>query len=146
MGPRRRAPQEGCVALITLDTSAILALLDRREREHRRVRAALVEDRGPYLIPAWILAECCYLTATRLGDGVLDTLLADFEATSYTIDCGDGDVPRIRQLVRRYSDLPLSAADAAVIACAERSGGRILSVDADFGVVAKEGKIIVLPA
>jgi hypothetical protein len=39
------------------------------------------------------------------------------------------------------------ASDAAVIACAERSGGRVLTFDLrDFGVVAAEGTITVLPA
>jgi hypothetical protein len=39
----------------------------------------------------------------------------------------------------------LGAADAAVVACAERNGGRVLTVDRDFGVVAGEGTITVLP-
>jgi len=55
-------------------------------------------------------------------------------------------VPHIRALTRRYADLPLGFADAAVIACAERHGGRVLTRDLrHFGVVAREGRLIVLP-
>ena len=37
-------------------------------------------------------------------------------------------------------------ADASVIACAERSGGRVLTLDLrDFGVVARAGQIRILP-
>jgi len=52
----------------------------------------------------------------------------------------------VRVLVNRYAGLPLGFADAAVIACAERSGGAVLSLDRrDLGVVAREGRILVLP-
>jgi len=51
-----------------------------------------------------------------------------------------------RNLARRYADLPLGYADAAVIACAERSRGLVLTLDMrDFGVVAREGTIQILP-
>jgi predicted nucleic acid-binding protein len=137
---RRHAPP-----LITLDTSAIVCLLDRRERDHQRVRAAFVGDGGPHLVPALILAETCYVTGLRLGQKALRTFLEDLDDGRFAFECGDGDIGRIRQLIARYDDLPLSVADAAVVACAERNGGRVLSIDADFDVVAKEGKIVVLP-
>jgi predicted nucleic acid-binding protein len=77
---------------------------------------------------------------------VLDLLLADLESGAYTLDCGEADLGRARQLVQRYEDLSLGYVDAAVIACAERNGGRILTFDLrDFGVVAAEGTITILP-
>jgi predicted nucleic acid-binding protein len=134
-------------ALITLDTSALVTLLDRRDPDHRRVRQAFVVDGGPYLIPAWILAEIGYVAESRLGVRALDAFLGDLEGGAFSFECGDQDVPRIRELVRRYADLPLGVADAAVIACAERNGGRVLTLDVrDFGVVAREKKIELLPA
>lgn len=131
--------------MITLDTSAVLPLLDRRDPDHRRVREAFVEDGGPYLVPAWIIAEVGYLVEQRLKARVLDVFLADLETGAFAFECGDTDVPRIRELVRRYADLPLGVADAAVVACAERNGGRVLTLDADFAIVAKERKITVHP-
>src|SRR2546422_4456629 len=46
--------------VITLDTSAVLALLNRRDPDHMRVRVAVDSDPGPYLIPAGILSEITY--------------------------------------------------------------------------------------
>jgi uncharacterized protein len=47
----------------------------------------------------------------------------------------------------RYPDLELGFTDAAVIACAERNGGKVLTFDRrDFDVVAREGRITILPA
>jgi predicted nucleic acid-binding protein len=132
--------------VITCDTSGLFSVLDLRDPNHRRSREALQGDRGPFLVPSGILAEITYMIETRLGSGVLDLFLGDLESGAYTLECGEEDLPRIRALVRRYADLDLGFADAAVIACAERSGGRVLTLDLrDFGVVAREGKIHLLP-
>lgn len=81
----------------------------------------------------------------RLGATVLDLFLGDLESGAYVLDCGERDLPRIRELVRRYADLPLGTADASVIACAERNGGRILTSDVrDFGVVARDARITLV--
>ena len=132
--------------MIALDTSALFALLNRRDPDHERVRVALMTDRGPYVVPLGIMAEIAYLVEQRLGQRVLDLFLADLESGAYAIDCGENDLPRVRALVQRYQDLPLGYADAAVIACAERCGGRVMTLDLrDFGIVAREGKLSLLP-
>ena len=132
--------------MITLDTSAIFALLNRRDGAHGSAVNALQEDRGPFLVPAATLGEVGFLVEDRLGVEVLDLFLEDLESGAYTLDCGDGDISRVRALVRRYADLSLGCVDAAVIACAERSGGRVMTFDLrDFGVVAAEGTITIVP-
>lgn len=132
--------------LITLDTSGLFALLNRGDRDHGRVRDALFGDRGPYLVPAGIMAEIAYMVERRLGPEALDGLLLDIESGGFALECGEEDLPRIRELVGRYGDLPLGFADAAVISCAERNGGRVLTLDPrHFGVVAGEGRISLHP-
>ena len=133
-------------ALITLDTSGLFALINRRDEDHERSRAALLSDRGPYLVPAGILAEIAYLVERRLGTRVLNRFLADLESGGFTLECGEEDLGRVRELVVRYADMPLGFADASVIACAERNGGRVLTLDLHhFGTVAAEGKLSLLP-
>ena len=133
--------------MITLDTSGLYALLNRRDPAHAAAVETLNGDAGPYLVPAATLGEVAFLVEQRLGIRVLDLLLADLESGAYTLDCGEADMGRTRQLVKRYEDLALGFVDAAVIACTERSGGRVLTFDLrDFGVVAGEGTITVLPA
>ena len=132
--------------MITLDTSALYALVDRRDPDHASVLEELQRDSGPYVVPAGILAELAYLVESRLGGDVMDAVLADLESGAYSLDCGDEDIPRVRDLASRYGDLPLGFADASVVACAERNGGRVLTLDTrDFSVVAREGTIDVLP-
>jgi predicted nucleic acid-binding protein len=104
----------------------------------------LQADAGPYVVPGLILAEIAYIVESRLGNPTLDLFLEDLETGAFSLDFEHDDLGRIRELARRYADLPLGFADAAVVACAERHGGRILSLDADFGVVAREGSVSVV--
>ncbi len=132
--------------MITLDTSAVFALLNRRDPAHLQVRQIIEDDPGPYVLPAGILAEATYLIEDRLGARVLDAFLNDIETGALVFDCGESDWPRIRELVVRYANLPLGAADASVVACAERAGGVVLTLDQrDFSIVSKEGTIKALP-
>lgn len=133
--------------MLTMDTSALYALFNRRDDHHEIIERARDAATGPYFVPSGILAEIAYMTETYLRLDVLEDFLLDLEDQSYLLDCGTDDFPRIRQLVRRYQDLPLGFADAAVVACAERHGGGVLTTDhRDFAVVARgEGTIMVLP-
>lgn len=131
---------------MTLDSSGLFALLDRRNSEHAIARATLREERPPFLVPVAILSELAFMVESRLGERVLDELLENLERGAFSLDCGLGDLPEVRRLVRRYADLPLGFADASVIACAGRNGGRVLTLDRrDFGVVAREVRITLLP-
>uniref|UniRef100_A0A831XG83 Ribonuclease VapC n=1 Tax=Thermus islandicus TaxID=540988 RepID=A0A831XG83_9DEIN len=131
--------------MITLDTSALFALLNRKDPDHGRGRTLLLSDPGPYLVPMGILAEIAYLVEKRLGLRALEAFFQDLEARAFSLECGEEDLPRVRELVARYQDLPLGFADAAVIAVAERSGGLVLRLDRHFHVVAQEGTLRVLP-
>jgi uncharacterized protein len=133
--------------VITLDTSAIYALLSRTDSHHKIVINVLASEQGPRVIPVFILAEVAHMVELRHGHSALDRFLADVERARYLLDCGEQDVPRVRELTQRYSDLPLGFADAAVIACAERRGGKVLTYDQrHFPVVAREGTFEILGA
>jgi uncharacterized protein len=131
--------------VITLDSSAIIAITNARDPDHQMVVEALFAEREPWLIPQGILAEVAFMLE-KLTVDVLDSFLQDLENGPYSLEDSRTDIPRIRALARRYADLPLGFSDAAVIACAERNGGRVLSIDLrDFQIVARERTITVLP-
>lgn len=132
----------GSAAVLTLDTSGLLSALNERDPHHAEALAALKQDLGPFFIPTGILAEVTHMIDVRLGARVLDTFLADIEGGAFTLDCGERDMPRVRGLILRYLDVPLGYADASVIACSERHGGRVLTYDLrHFPVVAREGTV-----
>jgi uncharacterized protein len=100
----------------------------------------------PYFIPTAILSEIAYMLESRGREAVLLSVMADIESGYYELDCGDANLPRMQQLMKRYADLPLGLADASVIACAERHGGKVLSADRDIWIVSREDKIQVFPS
>lgn len=132
--------------LITIASSGLIALWERRDLHHAAALAILPQERSQCIVPVGSLGEVAYFLE-RWGPAVgIDPLLADSLSGRLTLDCGDGDISRIRDLVHRHADLPLGCVDAAVSACAERRGGRVLTLDRrHFGVVGREGTITVLP-
>lgn len=132
--------------MITLDTSGFLALLDRRDPDHEACTSVAQSDGGPYLVPVAILSEIGWFLEGRFPVHVQAAFLQDLRQQAYALEWDGSDIARIEQLAARYSDLPLGIADAAVIACAIRNGGRVLSVDSHFSIVARGEKALhVLP-
>jgi predicted nucleic acid-binding protein len=133
--------------MITLDTSGVLAALNRADPDHARARQALELEPGPLIVPAGILAEAGYMIDADLGAAVLRRFVTDLADGFYELDCGEGDFERVGALLDRYADVDLGLADACVIACAERNAGRVLTFDhRDFVPVAREGTISIVPA
>jgi predicted nucleic acid-binding protein len=132
--------------VLTLDTSALYALVSAGDEHHRRMIEARDADPGPHYVPAGILSAMAYMIEANLPVKALQAVLADLERSVYTLECGEDDLPWISQLIGRYDNLPLGFSDAAVIACAERHRGRTLTADRrHFDIVAGEGTFIVLP-
>lgn len=119
--------------------------MNRRDPSHKAVKQALQAESGPFFVPAGIMGEIGYLVEARLGTKVLCAFLDDLADGLFTYEGDDDRLPRIRALVDRYRDLPLGFADAAVIACAEAHGGRVLTLDRrDVAVVAKDTPIVLV--
>jgi predicted nucleic acid-binding protein len=132
--------------VITFDTSVLLSLADQREQNFDIALEVLRSNRPPFIIPMAIMSEICYLIEDRVGQRSLVAFLQDIAAGRFELDFGEIDLPRIVELVLRYQDMPLGYADAAVIACAERHGGRVATLDyRHFAAVAREGTIQIVP-
>ena len=62
---------------------------------------------------------------------------------------GVADIPRIRELMRKYRDLPMDLADAALVRVAERERLRVFTIDRrDFQIYrpSRIGRFVVLPS
>lgn len=107
--------------MILLDTSGVLAWIDRRQRHHQRVAAVMAEVPPPYVFSPFVLAELDYLLATRVGAAAQNALLEEVERGAYRLaPFTAADVGLARQHLRRHSDLDLGLADASILVLAER--------------------------
>jgi predicted nucleic acid-binding protein len=85
-----------------------------------------------------VVTEVCYLTEARVGSAAEATFLRSLAAGELELaELTRADLSRMAELVDRYADLPLGAADASVITLAERLGVReIATLDRrDFSIV-----------
>jgi predicted nucleic acid-binding protein len=78
-------------------------------------------------VPAPVVVELDWLSASRGLPGMRDAFLASVDDASILVEeLMTSDYARIRQLCRRYDDLPLGVVDASVITVAERLAERKL--------------------
>ena len=129
--------------MIVADTSAILALLDRRAADHDTIRRAYEARPGEWILPWAILPELDYVVAARLGAAVADALRGDLAEGRFMIEWGRlADLRRVADLNATYRSLRLGLVDGVVMAVAERLRARaIATVDLrDFAAVALEGR------
>lgn len=108
-----------------LDTGVIYASIDRQDDWHLTSAELLTTAPGPLRIPYLVITEVCYLLGTRLGPlAEADFLIALASQEFELVPLTTSDFARAAELTRKYSDLPLGAVDASVIAVAERLGDR----------------------
>jgi uncharacterized protein len=128
--------------VILVDAGPLVALVDAGDQHHSRCVAALRGVREPMATVWPALTEAMYL----LGDlpKAQEALWEMIERGALELlPLGEEDVPRLRELMRKYSNRPMDLADAALLRVAEREGIRkIFTVDRrDFSVYRLHGRI-----
>lgn len=126
--------------MILTDAGPLVALIHADDRHHEACREAFRSLDAP-MVTVWpAFTEAMYLLGFSwqaqddlwelVGRGVVSFL-----------PMGERDAPRIRELMKRYRDLPMDLADAALVRAAERERmAQIFTVDTKhFRVYRPEG-------
>ena len=117
-----------------LDTSFIVALLDRSEQGHGQCAALLADLEAPLITCEAVLAEACYLL--RGLPGAAAALLLNVERGNFVVPYRlTGNTAAVIKLIKKYADVPMDFADACLVDMANvYDTGRILTLDRDFQV------------
>jgi predicted nucleic acid-binding protein len=128
------------VAALLVDAGALIALLDRGDRHHEASAAALAATTDSLLTVWPAVTEAMHLLAdTPPGQEALCDMVDDGALTLAALDAAD--FPRMKALMRKYRDLPMDFADAAIVRVAERDRmNRILTFDRHFQTYALPGR------
>lgn len=117
---------------VLLDASVIVALLDLREQHHRAVVEYFRGPKRPLVTCEAVIAESCFLMASnplaqaRILQNVVEGIFQMPFAFSRSAS-------QVLAILRKYSDVPASFADACLIAMAnDLDTGDILTLDRDF--------------
>jgi predicted nucleic acid-binding protein len=134
--------------MILVDAGPLIALIHKDDADHARCVATLQSITEP-LGTVWpALTEAMYLLSFSWK--AQDALWEMVERGVVELLTLDGrDMSRARDSMKKYKDLPMGLADAALVAVAEREKfRRIFTLDRrDFEIYrpAKLGRFIILP-
>jgi|SRR6185369_10406687 len=117
--------------MVIVDSGAWLALANRRDRHHARVRSALAKLREPLICTTPVLTETSHLLLARLGTDALLSFMESWVTGAFQVfELTSEHAPRLAALMKKYADLPMDLADASLVLVAESLGhGRIISTD-----------------
>jgi predicted nucleic acid-binding protein len=122
--------------VVIVDSGAWLALANRRDRHHSRVKGVLASLREPLVSTTPVLTETSHLLLARLGTEALLRFVNSWASAAFEVfELRSEHAPRIVVLMKKYANLPMDLADASLVVLAESLGhGRIISTDQrDFG-------------
>lgn len=113
------------------DTGGLLALLNPRDRWHRRCVEAFESLRLPLATTAAVLAELFHLVGDHPHDLQAAWRLVRSEAVT-VLPIADADLPGLQALMERYADRPMDLADATLVHLAARESlTTVFTVDHD---------------
>ena len=135
--------------MILVDTGPLVALIHQDDNEHRLCKETFLTFSEP-LGTVWpVLTEALYLL--NFSWEAQNALWEMIQAGAVEIlSLGTDDVARMRELMRKYRDLLMDLADAALVRVAERERlRRIFTLDRrDFQIYrpSRIGRFAVLPS
>ena len=120
---------------ILLDTGPLVALLSENDANHARARDMFADCLPPFRSCEAVVAEACFLMRKVHRAGPAEVIALERRGV-YTIAMSlDEQWTGIEASLKKYSDRPISLADACLIRCAEiHQEPRILTFDRDFSV------------
>ncbi len=115
--------------MILLDAGPLVAVLHRDDRNHEHCVGALRSLREPVGTTWPVISEVMHLFcfSWEAQDALWDLIAT---GSLHLIPIDTTDVPRMRQLMQKYKDLPMDVADASLVRVAERDGiRRLFTID-----------------
>lgn len=134
--------------MILVDAGPLVAIFHADDQNHDRCVRALRSLSRP-LATVWpVLTEAMYLLSFSWeAQAALWEMVETEVVVILALD--RGDAPRMKELMRKYRDLPMDLADAALVRVAERERvRRVFSLDRrDFTVYRPEkiGRFAIIP-
>lgn len=129
---------------VLVDAGPLIALQDRSDRHHRKVRRFIEQYRGTLLTTWPVLAEACHFLPERSQIRFLRWAAA---GGLNVIELHESALGTIADWKEKYRDLPMDLADASLLWIAEQSGVTdILTIDLrDFAAYRLPGGKALVP-
>lgn len=123
-----------------VDTGPIVAYLCHDDANHQWAVAAFGAAASPMLTCEAVITEACFLIrrSFKSADGVMNLLERGGIKLQFTLA---DELERVRNLIKRYADTPMSLADACLVRMTEiHPQARVMTLDSDFSVYRMHGR------
>lgn len=128
------------IEAVLLDTGPLVALCNARDHFHDWACEQFKLLKPPFLTCEPVLAEACFLLGKN-QNVILEMAQAGLFKTNFSLL---KELPAIRRLIKKYSDVPMSLADACLVRMSElHKNSRVLTLDRDFLLYRKNGRQVV---
>jgi hypothetical protein len=121
--------------MILTDTGPLIALLDKRDNQHRRCLDVISTLPAEPMLTTWpCFTEAMHILGAVGGYRYQDVLWQLVQEMKLDIhDSSLAEIKIMRNLMKKYQDTPMDLADASLVALAEHGKmKRIFTVDSDF--------------
>ena len=117
------------MAAVLVDAGPLIALLSARDEAHDACLHEAAGLKDPLLTVWPAVTEAAHFLGAEPGG--VDKLLRMFATGGVRLmELSEPDMPRMRELMAKYADLPMDLADAALVAVAERENiGTVFTLD-----------------
>ena len=125
---------------LLLDTAALVGLLDRSQSIHEACTGFYEQWIGPVVTTEAVLTESIYLLSEipRGGPACINFVL---KGGVLLIPSSDVSLKRCRDLMEKYSDLPMDFADSTIVVLAEElNTDLVFTADRDFAIYRIRGR------
>jgi predicted nucleic acid-binding protein len=106
--------------LIVLDTSVVLAFMDRRDADHEHVREWMRTQEDELITTPLVVAELDHLVLRQGGPAAARALREDLDSGAYFIEWWPTAIHETIAHAKRHESMELGLTDASLLALAAR--------------------------
>lgn len=124
--------------MLIVDTGPLVAIANDRDPDHHRVRTVLETHPGPLVTTPLVLTEAGWLIRRQLGIAAETAIYRSVARDELRVKAlTPRDWARVAALLDTYADIGLDAADASIVAIAERFDQTVIATldERDFRIV-----------
>lgn len=106
--------------MIALDTSVVLAFMDRRDTNHEHVREWMQTQKQELITTPLVVAELDHLVSRQGGPGAARALREDLESGAYLVEWWPTAIHDTVAHAKSHESMGLGLTDASLLALAAR--------------------------
>lgn len=128
---------------VIIDTGPMVAFLNKSDRYHDWALQQFSQLKPPFLTCESVISEVCFLLRNN-EQGVQNTL-SMLKRNLLQIDFDvQAEIAAVQSLMKKYSDIPMSLADACLVRMSEQlSESIVVTLDSDFKIYRKNKRNVI---